>query len=104
MTPRGKRSPRVAVLLNSVGNRCFRFDWPDAFGTVVRSDLTVEESPEGPVWKGSGADDAAARDFLRVASDTCLRVTASLELRGTTGRTTTYRLDRARVPQSCEGG
>jgi hypothetical protein len=78
MLPKGKLSPRVTVLLNSVGNRCFRFDWPENLGTVVRSELSVKESPEGPVWETSGLDNAAARQFLRVASDTCVTVTASL--------------------------
>lgn len=102
MEPKGKRSPAVTVLLNSVGNRCFRFDWPDSLGTVVRSDLTVQETHDGPAWEKSGLDNAPAREFLRVASDSCMTMTASLQLKGTDGKLTTYQLSQAPVPHTCD--
>jgi hypothetical protein len=101
MAPERTLSPTVTARVNSVGNRCFRFDWPDSLGTVVRSDLTVQESHDGPAWETSGLDNANAREFLRVASDTCVTVTATLELEGTHGNKQTYQLTQARVPHTC---
>jgi hypothetical protein len=49
----------------------------------------------------SGLDDATAREFLRVASDTCMKVTASLQLKDTDGTLTTYQLDETRVRHTC---
>jgi hypothetical protein len=103
MEPRDALSPEVTVLLNSAGNRCFRFDWPEAVGAVVSSELTVQEVPDGPVWEAEGLDDAAAQQLLRVASDTCLRVTASLGTRDADGDVATDQLSQARVPRSCIG-
>jgi len=101
MEPRHEQSPRVAVLLNSVGNRCFRFEWGQDLGSVLRSDLTVNETHRGPVWQQSGLDDVDARQLLRVASDTCMRVDASLQVADADGTSTTYRLSQARVPDTC---
>ncbi len=101
MQPGGAASPQVTVLLNSVGNRCFRFEWPERLGTVLYSDLTVTERHGGPVWERTGADDAVARQLLRVASDDCLRVTASIRVSGADGRVVTYALSEAPVEHTC---
>ncbi|MDP2773204.1 MAG: hypothetical protein Q8O61_06570 [Nocardioides sp.] len=101
MEPRSRTAPKVTVLLNSVGNRCLRFEWSPDAGAVVSSELTVQERPNGPVWERHGADAAAARRLLRVASDRCLQVTASLELEDADGTPTTYQLTQARVRNTC---
>lgn len=103
MEPKGKLSPKVSVLLNSVGNRCFRFDWDESLLTVMHSDLTVLQTPNGPVWKKSGLDDAAARQLLRVASVSCMKVSASLQVKNADGKLTTYELSKARVHHTCNG-
>jgi hypothetical protein len=100
MEPRGEQAPKVAVLLNSVGNRCFGFAWGDDPGTAVSSELTVWETRSGPEWETAGRG-AEARQLLRVASDSCLRVTASFQVEAGDGTRATYRLDRARVPRTC---
>lgn len=102
MGPAGKASPEVVVLLNGVGNRCVRFEWPEDLGSVVRADLAVEETRGGPVWTSSGSGDRAARELLRVASETCLRVTATLQLKADDGRVRTYRLSQTRVRPTCD--
>jgi hypothetical protein len=101
LEPAGRLSPQVTVLLNSVGNRCFRFDWPEGLGTVVRSDLTVQETHDGPVWKRSGLDDDDARQFLRVASDSCMRVTASIQLDDPDGTLVTFEVSQVPVRRTC---
>ena len=101
MEPDDEQSPKVTVLLNSVGNRCFRFDWNENLMTVVRSDLTVQEPHNGPVWEKSGLDKTGARQLLRVASDSCMTVTALLQVKNTDGELTTYQLSRARVRHTC---
>lgn len=101
MEPGSQQSPEVTVLLNGVGNRCFRFDWDEGLGTVVSSELTVQETHDGPTWEQSGLDDTDARELLRVASDTCMKVTASLVLKDPAGKLTTYQLSEARVRHTC---
>ena len=101
MEPKDQQAPKITVLLNSVGNRCFRFDWNENLQTVVRSDLTVQEPHNGPVWEKSGLDNAAARQLMRVASDSCMTVTAVLQVKDTDGELTTYQLNQARVRHTC---
>jgi hypothetical protein len=100
MEPAGAGTPQVVVLLNGVGNRCFRLEWPAALGTVVGWDLAVHER-RGPVWTASGSDGVSARRLLRVASDSCMRVSASIRLSGSDGDVVTFRLDQAKVPDTC---
>ena len=102
LEPKGDRSPQVTVLLNGVGNRCLRFDRPQRAGTVVGWDLTVHEGSGGPVWTASGRDGKSAGRLLRVASDTCLTVSASIRLRGADEEVTTYAVTQVRVPHTCD--
>lgn len=101
LRPRGGQAPRVSVLTNSVDNRCFRFDWPGSLGSVESAELAVRERGWPEPWSRTATDDASAKELLRVASDTCLRVTATLRLREPDGTLTTYDVENARVPGTC---
>lgn len=101
MEPAGDSAPRVTVLLNGVGNRCFRLDRHQRLGDVVGWELAVHQRRGGPVWTSSGDDGASARQPLRVASDTCLTVSATVRVRGAGGAVESYRLTQAPVPDSC---
>jgi hypothetical protein len=104
MEPHRRLAPKVTVVLNSVGNSCYRFDRNKNPGTVVRWDLTVRENDTGSVWEQSGQGSSAAREFLRVASDSCMALTASLQVAEPHGKLTTYRLNRSPVRPTCEDG
>lgn len=101
LKPGAGQGAQVTVLVNSVENRCFRFDWPSSLGKVLSADLSVREQGWPKPWSRAAADDASARELLRVASDKCLKVTATLRLEQSDGTLLTFRADRVPVPGTC---
>ena len=97
----GQRGPQVTVLVNSVGNHCFRFDWPSRLGSVQSAELSVREQGWPKPWTQTADDDASAGELLRVSSDKCIRVTATLRLQRGDGRLRAYHVANRPVPGTC---